>query len=149
MIIDQLGNANLYVHINNRLAVALRYLQSMDLSAFENGTYEIEDREIYYSVNEYNTKSINEAKWEAHQKYADIHYIISGAEKMGFSHFEALEVSENYNPEKDVTFLKGTGDYITLKPGSFAIFFPHDAHQPGVAVSDTAPVKKLVVKVMV
>lgn len=149
MIVDQLENANTYVHINNRLAVALRYLQSNDLSTFAVGTYEIEDREIYAIVSEYISKNIEEAKWESHKKYADIQFVLSGVEKMGHAALKAMEVVENYNPEKDITILKGTGDYVTVTAGTFAIFFPQDAHQPSVAVGERAPVKKVVVKVLI
>ena len=38
-----------------------------------------------------------------------------------------------YNAEKDITFYEGLAtDYLTVKPGMFAIFFPEDAHAPGV-----------------
>lgn len=34
-----------------------------------------------------------------------------------------------YNAEKDITFYEGLAtDYLTVKPGMFAIFFPEDAH---------------------
>ena len=148
MIVDQLKNAKLYFHTSERFAVALKYLQTNDLAKFENGRYEIEDKEVFALVSEYNTKSLAEAKWESHNKYADIQYIVIGEEKMGFAPLGSMEVTEGYNPEKDITFLKGKGDYVTVKPGTFVIFFPQDAHQPGVAVNGSTPVKKVVVKVM-
>ena len=148
MIVDQLENANTYVHISNRLAVALRYLQTNDMSKFAVGTYEIEDKEIYAIVSEYTSKNIENAKWESHKKYADIQFVLSGIEKMGHAPLKNMEVIENYNPDKDITILKGKGDYVTVHSGTFAIFFPQDAHQPGVAVSENIPVKKVVVKVL-
>jgi YhcH/YjgK/YiaL family protein len=148
MIVDQLENANTYVHISNRLAVALRYLQTNDMSTFAAGTYEIKDREIYAIVSEYTSKNIENAKWESHKKYADIQYVLNGIEKMGHAALKNMEVIENYNPDKDITILKGTGDYVTVHSGTFAIFFPQDAHQPGVAVDGNIPIKKVVVKVL-
>jgi YhcH/YjgK/YiaL family protein len=149
MIIDKIKHAKLYAHLSDRLAVALNYLQATDLSEFKSGIYQIEDNEVYASVNEYETKSIEEAKWEAHKKYADIHCVISGEEKIGYANLEAMEVTEQYNPDKDVMFLKGAGDYVTIKPGDFAIFFPHDGHQPGVVCTTKTKVKKVVLKVIV
>jgi len=148
MIADLLKNADLYAHIDDRLAIGLKYLQMTDFSKFEPGKYLIEDNEVFASVSEYNSKKPEDAKWEAHQKYADIQYIVSGEEKMGYAPLGTMEVTEGYNPEKDIVFLKGTGDYITVKPGMFVVFFPHDAHQPSVAVKSSVPVKKVVVKVL-
>jgi YhcH/YjgK/YiaL family protein len=148
MIADLLENANLYAHLGVRFAVALRYLQTTDLSKLEPGKYLIEDNEVFASVSEYNSKKPEDAKWEAHEKYADIQYVITGEEKMGFGALKNFEVTEAYNPEKDIMFLEGTGDYVTVKPGMFVVFFPQDAHQPGVAVNGSALVKKVVVKVL-
>ena len=148
MITDVLENADLYAHISDRLAVGLRYLQMTDFSELAPGKYLIEDNEVFALVSEYNSKKPEDAKWEAHQKYADIQYIISGEEKMGFAPRVGFEVTEAYNPDKDIVFLKGTGDYVTAKTGTFVIFFPQDAHQPSVAVKDSTPVKKVVVKVL-
>ena len=148
MIIDQIENANCYVHISNRLAVAFRYLQSHDLATYAPGTYEIEDREIYAIVSEYNSKNVEDAKWESHKKYADIQFVLKGVEKMGHAPLKDMEVVENYNPDKDITILKGAGNYVTVNAGTFVIFFPQDAHQPSVSVDGSKPVKKVVVKVL-
>lgn len=148
MIADLLEKSDLYASIDDRLAVAFRYLQTTDLASLENGKYEIEGKEVYAVVSEYNTKDVAEAKWEAHRNYADVQFIIKGEEKMGFAPLSALEVKEDYNPDKDIVILKGTGDYVTVKPGMFAVFFPQDGHQPCVAVKGSAPVKKVVVKVL-
>jgi beta-galactosidase beta subunit len=37
-------------------------------------------------------------------------------------------------------------DYLTIKPGMFAIFFPEDGHAPGVTPDG---LKKVIVKVLV
>jgi len=148
MIADLLENADLYAGMDDRLAVGLRYLQMTDFAKLSPGKYVIEEKEVFASVSEYNSKKPEDAKWEAHQKYADIQYIVSGEEKMGYAPLNTMEVTEAYNPDKDILFLKGKGDYITAKPGTFVIFFPHDAHQPSVAVNESAFVKKVVVKVL-
>jgi YhcH/YjgK/YiaL family protein len=148
MITDTLEHAGLYAKISDRFAVALKYIQSNDLTKLEVGKFDIEGKEVYAMVSEYNSKSPEDAKWEAHKKYADIQLLISGEEKMGFAPITKMAVKEDYNPEKDVVFLSGTGDYVTAFPGNFVIFFPHDAHQPNVALHGSAPVKKLVIKVL-
>jgi YhcH/YjgK/YiaL family protein len=149
MIIDQLENSGIYNRIGDRFAKALSYLSSTDFSKVENGKYEIEGKDIYAIVSEYQTKSEAEAKWEAHHQYADVQYIVSGEEKMGYAPLETMEIKEAYNADKDVIILQGAGDYVTATPGTFIVFFPHDAHQPTVSTGNNAMVKKVVVKVLV
>ena len=88
-------------------------------------------------------------KWESHNKFVDIQVMIEGEEKMGFAPLETMKVTEQYNEDKDVQILEGTGDYVTARPGSFTMFFPHDAHQPGIAIGQACKVKKVVLKVKV
>ncbi len=149
MIIDQLENSGIYNRIGDRFTKALNYLASTDFSRVESGKYEIEGKDIYAIVSEYQTKSETDAKWEAHHNYADVQYIVSGEERMGYAPLETMEIKEAYNPEKDVIILQGTGDYVTATPGTFVVFFPHDAHQPTVSIGNGGFVKKVVVKVLI
>ena len=149
MITDTLENFKLYTRISDRIATALIYLLTTDLEALKPGKYIVEEDEIFAQVSEYSTKLVDEVKWEAHSKFTDIQVIIKGEEKMGFAPLEKMKITEAYDPDKDIEFLTGTGDYLTARPGSFTIFFPHDAHQPGVAIHESCSVKKVVVKVKV
>jgi YhcH/YjgK/YiaL family protein len=148
MIVDTLDHAGLYAKISDRFAIALKYLQITNLAQLEVGKHEIEGKEVFAAVSEYNSKNIEDAKWEAHKKYADIQVIVSGEEKMGYATLSNMVVKEGYNAEKDIVILSGTGDYVTGKPGNFIIFFPQDAHQPCVAINGSTPIKKVVIKVL-
>jgi YhcH/YjgK/YiaL family protein len=65
---------------------------------------------------------------------------------MGYTPRADLSEAE-YNEEKDVTFYPGLAEnYLTIKPGMFAIFFPEDGHAPGVTPDG---LKKVIVKVLV
>ena len=58
-----------------------------------------------------------------------------------------VEVQEDYNEEKDITFFADTPTtYIQVQPGEFAIFFPEDGHAPGIAEGNF---KKVIVKVRI
>jgi YhcH/YjgK/YiaL family protein len=149
MIADQLANAALYSKISDRIATALKYLESTDFSKVEVGKYELEGKDVFAMVSEYQTKNLAEAKWEAHQNYADVQFIVSGQEKMGYAPLETMQIKDAYNAEKDMVVLTGSGDYVTATPGTFIIFFPHDAHQPCVSIGSGSQVKKVVVKVKV
>lgn len=147
MIIDQLENSKLYAAINVRLAVALSYIQNYDLSCLEIGRHPIEGDDIFALVSEYETKDENNSKWETHRKYADIQILLSGEEKMGVNSPKDMKVNTPYNPEKDIEFLDGKGDYVILRPGNFAVLFPSDAHLPGIANGEKTKVRKVVIKV--
>lgn len=147
MIIDQLANSRLYAAINIRLAVALSYIHNYDLARLNIGSHTIVEDDIFAVVSEYETKEADDTKWEAHQKYADIQILISGEEKIGVATPKGMQVNTPYNPEKDIEFYDGKGDYVILRPGNFAVLFPSDAHLPGVAVDKKMKVKKVVIKV--
>jgi YhcH/YjgK/YiaL family protein len=149
MIIDQLENSALYCSISSRLAKAFDYLNNNNLVSLEVGKYEIEGTDVFAIISEYQTKNEGDAKWEAHHNYADVQYIISGEERMGYSPLETMNIREPYNSEKDIIFLNGSGDYVTATAGTFIVFFPHDAHQPCVSIGNGSKVKKVVVKVRV
>jgi YhcH/YjgK/YiaL family protein len=149
MITDRLEYYNIYTRISDRIANALMYLLTTDLKSLEKGTYIVEEDEIFAQVSEYVTKPADELKWESHFKFVDIQVIIEGEEKIGFAPLERMRIIEPYNDEKDIQFLSGKGDYLTARPGSFTMFFPHDAHQPGIATEGFSKVKKVVLKVKV
>ena len=120
-------------------------------SDLEKGKYPIDGDKLFAIVQENVPKKPDEAKFEAHEKYIDIQYIISGKERIDFSPLEDMSVLTPYNPEKDVTFLSGEArSSLILKDGDFAIFYPEDAHKPGIGLD--APdklIKKVVVKIKV
>jgi YhcH/YjgK/YiaL family protein len=150
MISDTLKNRHLYAAISPRIKTALDYLAKTDFSAMEPGRIEIDGTNLYILVQSYDSLPKEQGKWECHRKYIDIQYIAEGIEQIGFTNIDNMNVTTEYNPEKDVAFLSGKGDYVTLVKGSYGIFFPQDAHQPKIAPNNTpGKVKKVVIKIKV
>lgn len=147
MIFDQLKNAELYFQINDRFRKAFDYLRSNDFDNIEPGKYEIDGEDIYAIVQQYDTKPMSSGKWEAHKKYIDIQFMVSGKEKMGYSHKNKMIVTHEYNSDKDALYLKGEGNFLVAEAGYFAVFFPTDVHMPCIAINLSTPVKKVVIKV--
>jgi YhcH/YjgK/YiaL family protein len=145
MIYDNLENSQVYANLNPRLEKALSFLQSTDLAALKPGRIELEGDSIYVLVQEYLTKSQESGNWEAHKRYIDVQYIVSGSERVGFSMLNSMKLGE-YKEERDFQAMFGEGQFLTLNAGSFVVFFPQDAHMPGIAIESLAPVKKIVVK---
>jgi YhcH/YjgK/YiaL family protein len=149
MILDHLENATLYYRLGDRLAVALRALQKPELLRADDGRHELQGADVFALVQRYDTKPRDQGRWEAHRRHIDVQYVVSGTEVMGHAQLAGMTVTEPYNAEKDVVFLDGQGNFITVAAGMFAIFHPHDAHMPGLAVAVPAPVHKIVIKIRV
>jgi YhcH/YjgK/YiaL family protein len=149
MIIDKLRNAKQYYGLSKNIEKALEYLVNTDLVKLEIGKHEIQGKYIFAIVSEYQTKDHEQGKWEAHKKYLDIQYVISGKEMIGYAPINKMKTSIDYNEEKDVLFLEGRGDYLSVNDGTFALFAPEDVHMPGINAEIEHYVKKIVVKILV
>ncbi len=147
MILDKLQNAALYSGISSNLQKGFEFLKNNDLSKLEAGKYEIDGKEVFATVSEYETKEHQDCRLEAHQLYADIQCLVSGNEFIGFATLSDQPVLTEYNPEKDIVFFSGESTLLPLEPGMFAVFFPQDVHRPCMQVDGPSKVKKVVVKV--
>ena len=146
MILDSLENSNLYEAVNPRFKKAFDFLKSNDLAALPLGKIELEGTDLFVNIAEITGKTALEARMETHNFYIDIQVPVSKVETMGWKSGKDLsEITDVYNPEKDVAFFadKAT-NFIAVQPFQFAVFFPQDGHQPGIADGN---VKKVIVKV--
>ncbi|MFQ3549131.1 MAG: YhcH/YjgK/YiaL family protein [Armatimonadota bacterium] len=149
MIIDHIRNHELYEGLSPMIQKALRYLAQTNFDEMEAGKYEIEGDKLFAIVQDYQTKKIEDKKWEAHKEYVDVQYIAKGKELMGWVDIEKIKSQDEYNPEKDIFFCKADGDFVTADEGVFVIFAPQDVHMPGVAIDSPDDVRKVVVKVKI
>ena len=148
MIMDNIRNASKYYCIGDAFAKALRYLQTEPLADKPVGDYELEGRAIYVMVRDYETKTPDKGRWEAHRKHADVQFVVSGRERMGYSLAHAMKDLGDYNPDKDTYHLEGKGDFVEMSEGCFAIFLPGEIHMPAMAIDDSRMVRKVIVKVL-
>ena len=147
MIIDKLSNAKMYDGVHPRLKKGLDFLLENDLNSLAVGTYQVDGDKVFVMIQEYETKLVEQCRYEAHYQYADIQYVIQGAEKMGYTNIAETKVEEA-DKGKDLMFLEATGDDLLVKEGYFAVFTPQDAHRPGQCVDAPQPIRKAVVKVL-
>jgi YhcH/YjgK/YiaL family protein len=147
MIIDKIENARLYRNLSDNIKKALDFLQSADLKALDCGRHEISGEEIYLSKSEYMTKQSNETLPEFHRKYIDVQFVLSGEELLGYAPPSTDGAKVDYDDAKDIAFTKSPVEYLSLNEGTFAIIFPQELHQPGIASSASSRVEKIVVKV--
>jgi YhcH/YjgK/YiaL family protein len=147
LIIDSIANASLYSPLNDLFAAAFRALESQQLLHAEVGRYALQDADLFALVQRYITKPTSEGRWEAHNRHIDLQFIVAGTEVMGHAPRSSLAITEPYDQEKDILFLAGQGNLFTIPAGSFAIFFPHDAHMPMLSPGSPSQVHKIVIKI--
>jgi len=148
MIVAEFENLETQLKMTPALKTALEWLAAMRYQILEDGRVEIDGSQVYALVQSYESKT--EPVFEAHQRYLDIQYICEGRELFGWAPFDKLAPKGPYNPEKDV--VKGivageSATFVKLAAGQLAVVYPSDAHAPGAADGEPAPVKKIVVKV--
>ena len=114
MIIDALANMELYQDFNEKIYKGLTFLKETDVAALPAGRYDIDGDNIYAFVQEYETKPLDQCRWEAHYKYTDIQYVVQGGEKMGYTNIAGTSKTED-RPGDDVYFLEADGISSRLK----------------------------------
>lgn len=130
--------------------IAFSYLKNTNFDNIAPGKYNLDGDNVYAIVSEGPVKAFADTRWESHRNYIDIQYVIRGKEKMGIAPLSKASVTEAYNVTKDIAFHNvpdADGQYYTAEPGTFLIFFPGDAHRPGIKTEGTDSDKKVVIKV--
>jgi len=140
-----------YFKNKSRWEKAFKFLAGNDLKNLEVRRYDIDGDNIFATVSEYMTKNEETTNFEAHRKYIDIQYVISGKEFMNVAPLnKACEEVTPYDGTKDIEFLKVLSmQKYPATQQNFFIFFPSDAHRPGIKENVNAQVRKLVIKVKV
>jgi len=126
-------------------------MKENDLSALELRRYDIDGDNAYALVSEYYTKNEGDARYEAHRKYIDVQYVVSGKELIGITPLALKqEVLEPYDEARDIEFMTvSQGVNYPASPDRFFIFFPEDVHRPGLRSGDSTLVRKVVLKIKI
>ena len=109
----------------------------------------IMEGEIKALLQSITTKDRIEKDFEAHRRMIDIQVCLGGSELIEWAPIGSLVAKTEYNEQKDVCMLHRPpqlGSTCSMTPGMMAIFFPEDAHMPGLR-SKHDQVTKIVFKV--
>ena len=149
MILDNIKNLHNYAFLPSKLLRALETIRDTDFSQLEDTTYEVDGRDLYFFIQAYPTRPENLTP-EAHRKYIDIQYMITGTECMDVGQLETMTEEVEARPANDIWFYHGPTDTITVAEGMFAVFFPNDAHAPCISPKEgEGIVRKCVFKVAI
>nr|WP_307775962.1 YhcH/YjgK/YiaL family protein [uncultured Cetobacterium sp.] len=149
MIFGKIEELKFYKGISKGLDHAIEIIQ---LGAYKNGTLgknEINGDEVFFNLQECETKILSECFFEGHKKYIDIHVVIEGEENIGYSLKDILKEKTEYNDESDFQVLEGIEEHrFKMDTENFIIFFPDEPHMPLIATDDKpSKLKKVVFKI--
>jgi len=146
MILDHLDNWRRYAALHPGFEGAFAFLERKDLVDLSAGQHPIEGEYLYALVIKEDGRGRDKTRLEMHKRYIDIQCTIAGADDIGWKPAsQCAGVDQPYDAEKDVAFFADKPEaWVTTLPGTFAIFFPEDAHAP---LGGTGAISKVVVKV--
>jgi biofilm protein TabA len=115
------------------------------------GTEERLDGKLKLSIDSYSTKVFQDCRFESHREFIDIQFSLSGGELIHFTDHHNLAPDGHYTASADVQFYQCPdvikGVTLPMESGSYAIFYPEDAHCPQVSDEQNTFSKKAVLKV--
>ena len=145
MLISSIKNYKNILKFFPQLDVVFDFILNSVSNKTVDGRYDI-TKDIYAIVSNSLPKPKEEQLLESHKKYADLQYIISNTDNIGWKFLDnSFKIHKRYSKKNDISFYKNKPDiFIKLKKGEFAIFFPEDTHAP---LCNLKTVKKCIVKI--
>lgn len=133
MILAKLSNKHEYYGIHPMLDKALDLLTEEFLESVPTQKTLIEGEDLFVTKFNLQTVPFEETFYESHKAYLDIHIILQGAERVDIAHPDGLNMTEQ---DGDFMGFSGEADqHVMLKPGTFMVVFPGDAHRLKIPVN--------------
>ncbi len=125
---------------------AIEFLRGADCDT-ENKRYEFGEF-CYVNVQSCDTKE-EKPLMEAHEKYVDIQYLISGDEKIYYTPKAELGIMKPYSEGEDAALYNfdEKSEAVIYTSGEAIILYPEEAHLPNRAAAEPKTIKKAVIKV--
>lgn len=149
MIYFKRHNWEKYKGYSNYLDTALAYLASNDLNALVAGRNEVDGENVFINRMTYTTMTEEEAFFEAHLEYIDIHVVLAGQEYIGVSDIHVLD---EFDRDEAADFIGYKGEIESkclMNDTNMLVVFPEDAHMVKMMCDTQSVVEKMVVKVRV
>jgi biofilm protein TabA len=152
MIATDLAHAERQLPPTPGLRLALAFLARADLAELPDGRVAIDGERVFAMVQRYTTVQTDAPRFEAHRRYCDVQFVVSGRETIGWAPLARLRVTEPYDAAQEACFgVVAAADVtgVLLGAGQLVVLYPEDAHAPQLAAGGPSPVHKIVVKVVV
>jgi biofilm protein TabA len=163
MILDRLNGWRRYASLHEGFAAAFQALAEPRTADLPAGRHIIDGDRLYLVIGREQGRGREGAKLESHRRYIDIQLTLAGQEEIGWlpladchtsverasplAPSERGVVDEAYDADRDIAFYSARPEtWLAMPPGTFAIFYPDDAHAP---LAGRGPLVKAVAKVAV
>lgn len=157
MVIDTLASGHRYADLHPEFAKAFEFLAHADWVELAAGSvnperhsvrHAIDGDRMYVSIDHMEGRGRDGARLEAHRRHIDIQFTIEGHEQIGWKPLAGCaQPAGAFNEERDVGFFSDSPEtWLSLPAGTFAIFFPDDAHAP---LAGRGTVKKAILKIAI
>lgn len=136
-------------YIRENVEKALEYLKTLEIHQNDINKKVVVNDNFFYTIQSYETKSIDQCKLESHREYIDIQIMVEGEELMQVADTSRLNLLEEYNKDNDVIFWKIPRQMMemTLRKGDYIVLYPENAHRGAIKYGKCKSVLKIVGKV--
>ena len=142
MIYTKRKNLERYLGQSESLDTAIRYLLSADLRQLVKGRNEIDGDKAFVNRFDYQTMTAEQAIWEGHIQYGDIHVLLSGQEQIGVTNVDMLTETVR-KPEEDFVGFEGdVQSWFPMTTEDILIVYPEDIHKVKVIQGESCLVEK-------
>ena len=149
MIYTKRKNLHRYFGISEAMDTAIRHILSADLTQLVKGRNVVDGDQVFINRFDYQTMPQEQAIWEGHIQYADIHVLLSGQELIGVTNIEALQETVR-KPEEDFVGFEGeVQSWLPMTTEDILFVFPEDIHMVKVIHGESTLVEKACYKVKV
>lgn len=152
MVVTDIKHVEQQVQLTDALKKGIDFLKRPDIQLLADGRIDIDGDRVFAIAQRYDTVATDAPRFECHRKYIDIQYIVTGSEVIGWTPAELMEITEEYDINKDICFGTAKGDKyssVYLKEDQLAVLYPEDGHAPKIAYGRPSSVFKIVIKVAV
>mgnify|MGYP001325571006 CR=1 FL=1 len=137
MIFDTLENFGRYRGLNENLDKAIDFFQKNPPRLLSGGRHEIDGKRAFCTRLECDL--FPENQWEAHERHIDLHIALRDGETILCRREDAVDGWSELDPAVDAKRAKAplSGARLPMAAGTFAVFFPWDAHCPQLGAGKT------------
>lgn len=148
MIYDKKSNMGRYLGLSKNIDTAIHFIQTADLQNLPKGRTTIDGDEVFVNHFSYTTApQTPESLFEDHMEYLDLHFPLSGAEKIAVSDAKTLVEAEKRLSEDAIMYTGTSQELLPVSDKEFLIVYPGEAHLPKLTAEDPVEVDKLVFKI--
>ena len=142
MIYTKFKNLHRYLGISEAMDTAIRHIQSADLTQLNKGRNVVDGDQVFINRFDYQTMPQEQAIWEGHIQYGDIHVLLSGQEKIGVTNVDMLKETVR-KPEEDFVGFEGEVEtWLPMTTEDILIVYPEDIHMVKVINGESTLVEK-------